>query len=112
MIKANSKRNPAINLSQARAQEPTPDDLGPLCNRIALLTFAAAFGVVVGLVTSSAAVASGGGAVALAVGALPLLAAAAAVVRIRALRAELRARRERRDVTSPLAQEAQGASRA
>jgi hypothetical protein len=117
MAKAHSKLHPEGTPSHLPAQDAaSADDLGPLCNRIALLTFAAAFGAVVGLVALSSTFTAGGGPVALTLGALPLLAAAAVVLRVRTLRAELRARRERRerprDVAPALPRDVPGDSRA
>ncbi len=111
MAKAHSRQHPGITPPDRPAHAAAADDLAPLCNRIAALTFAAAFGVIVGLVTLSVALASSGGAVALTIGALPLLAAAGVVLRVRTLRAELRARRERHDVAPALARDIPGASR-
>ena len=47
MAKAHSKQHPGITPTDRPAQgAAAADDLAPLCNRIAALTFAASFGVI------------------------------------------------------------------
>lgn len=118
MVETHSKRH-APTTSSAPSPERSAeaaDDLTRLCNRIAVLTFAAAFGLVVGLVTLSTVLASDAAALGRIVASLPLLAAVAAALRVRRLRAELHAMRARRRPPAPttpvIAPDTSGASRA
>lgn len=104
MAKSHSKRNPGINPPRPGAMQngETAEDLTQLCNRIALLTFAASFGFVVALVALAAALAADGAGLGWVAASLPLLAAVAAVLRVRQLRAELHTKRERRAPAAPV----------
>ncbi len=103
MARTDSKRavGPTPPHHGLEPETTAPDDLTQLRNRIAVLTLGAALGFMIGMITLSAAFAGDTPVLARAAASVPLLAALAAVLRVRQLRAELRRRRGAREAPSP-----------
>lgn len=78
-----------------RDLDGTPPEVVRLANRTALFTFVAAFTIVLGLVLLLRTVAAGGPVLIHLAAALPFLAAAATILYLRRLRADLRRARQR-----------------